>query len=121
MKTNQYDQAAACFNQALKHNPLLWEAFEGLCASGKHNILPWYLHPLTISTGNFPDIDQLFPPKSLTTRRYAGDSPQQTKVGPIATGIGFFTPDGPSTPPISGPPNWVPQPFRLDPHPRYSM
>lgn len=34
IKTNLVDKAAAGFTRALSLNPLLWEAFEGLCAAG---------------------------------------------------------------------------------------
>lgn len=34
MKGNLQDKAAVSFQQALNLNPLLWEAFEGLCSLG---------------------------------------------------------------------------------------
>ncbi len=34
MKGNQPENAAISFRQALALNPMLWEAFEGLCSSG---------------------------------------------------------------------------------------
>jgi anaphase-promoting complex subunit 3 len=35
MKGNLPEKAAASFRQALALNPLLWEAFEGLCLLGR--------------------------------------------------------------------------------------
>ncbi|KIJ32451.1 hypothetical protein M422DRAFT_783439 [Sphaerobolus stellatus SS14] len=77
MRTNLSERAAESFAHALTLNPLLWEAFEGLCAAG-----------------SFPDIDQLFPAGTKSTARFTEDSPLQVmKNGPLATGAGFFTPD----------------------------
>lgn len=104
VKGNQLQQARQHYEAALKSNPYLWEALEGLCAIGR-----------------IPDIDQLFPPKPVPVKR----GPLQiddttTRNVPMATGAGFFTPDA------SGPvgrggnlfggwrPDAVqPQPFRL--------
>lgn len=36
MKGNMPQQAIESFRRALALNPLLWEAFEGLCALGAH-------------------------------------------------------------------------------------
>ncbi|KAH9951396.1 protein prenylyltransferase [Amylocystis lapponica] len=73
-KGNLWDHAAVSFRQALALNPMLWEAFEGLCALGQA-----------------PDADELFPPRPQPVKQ---TSPEGAKPVPVATGAGFFTPDG---------------------------
>ena len=34
LKGNQHDRAATYFRESLQLNPMIWEAFEGLCALG---------------------------------------------------------------------------------------
>lgn len=71
-KDNLVEGASASFRQALALNPMLWEAFEGLCA-----------------IGNVPDVDEIFPPRPLPIKQ---TPPTEAKV-PVATGAGFFTPE----------------------------
>ncbi|KAL0580244.1 chaperonin-containing T-complex alpha subunit Cct1 [Marasmius crinis-equi] len=101
LKGNLHDQAAQSFRQALSKNPLIWEAFEGLCA-----------------LGSIPEIDELFPPKPTPLKRGSLNDEPPKSTGPIATGAGFFTPD------LSNGGNffrgWKPemnQPFRIAPLP----
>ncbi|CCM02895.1 uncharacterized protein FIBRA_05009 [Fibroporia radiculosa] len=70
---NLPESAALSFRQALVLNPMLWEAFEGLC-----------------SLGNVPDIDDLFPPRLLPAKQTASNTARNM---PVATGAGFFTPE----------------------------
>ncbi|KAF8590524.1 TPR-like protein [Ramaria rubella] len=103
LKANLSGKAAASFMRALSLNPLLWEAFEGLC-----------------STGTFPDIEELFPIRLKVASKQPDESlisilPER-RVGPVATGIGFFTPEGPTASSSTGlGRNWAPQPFRIEP------
>ncbi|KAK1232258.1 chaperonin-containing T-complex alpha subunit Cct1 [Marasmius sp. AFHP31] len=76
LKGNLQDQAAQSFRQALSRNPLIWEAFEGLCA-----------------LGSIPEIDHLFPPKPAPIKRGPFVDEPIKSAGPVATGAGFFTPD----------------------------
>ncbi|KAG7092407.1 hypothetical protein E1B28_008764 [Marasmius oreades] len=77
LKGNLHDQAAQSFRHALSKNPLIWEAFEGLCALGV-----------------IPEINELFPPKPPPVKNGLSLDEQMSKpTGPIATGAGFFTPD----------------------------
>ncbi|KAI0083997.1 hypothetical protein BDY19DRAFT_899323 [Irpex rosettiformis] len=69
MKANIPSLASASFRKALAITPMLWEPFEGLCALGE-----------------FPLIDQIFPPRPLPAKLAP---PQQY----VATGGGFFTPE----------------------------
>ncbi|KAL4251628.1 Tetratricopeptide-like helical domain superfamily protein [Abortiporus biennis] len=73
MKGHQPEEAASSFRQALKLDPMLWDAFEGLCA-----------------LGDIPEIDEIYPPRPVVTNSMMS-STSQTQV-PIATGAGFFTP-----------------------------
>lgn len=75
LKGNLPEKASISFRQALALNPLLWEAFEGLC-----------------SIGSIPEIDELFPPRSQPTKRGPPES-IPTKQMPTTTGAGFFTPE----------------------------
>ncbi|KAH7912129.1 hypothetical protein BJ138DRAFT_1179026 [Hygrophoropsis aurantiaca] len=108
LKGNQPEKASQSFRQALTLNPMLWEAFEGLC-----------------SLGTAPEIDQIFPPRPLPVKQTAPEEPPSIKVipGPSTTGLGFFTPDiGPNNNIFRGRKN-APQPFRMDipPGPRDSI
>ncbi|EGO20998.1 hypothetical protein SERLADRAFT_452141 [Serpula lacrymans var. lacrymans S7.9] len=106
LKGNLPEKASLSFRQALALNPMLWEAFEGLCA-----------------LGSFPEIDELFPPKSVPVKRTAPEEQAQLKPAPsipTATGAGFFTPDVGST--GNSHRGWkpepqAPQPFRMGPPP----
>ncbi|KAF7966200.1 hypothetical protein HWV62_39684, partial [Athelia sp. TMB] len=100
LKGNIPEKAAISFRQALALNPLLWEAFDGLC-----------------SIGSIPEIDELFPPRPHPTKRGPLE-PAQIKQIPTATGAGFFTPE----PDNGGNPfrGWkadpsAPQAFRMGP------
>ncbi|KAI8998827.1 protein prenylyltransferase [Trametes punicea] len=75
LKGNMHESAAMSYRQALELNPMLWEAFEGLCA-----------------IGDIPPIDNLFPPRPQPVRRKPGEESPSRPV-PVATGAGFFTPD----------------------------
>ncbi|KAL7283227.1 hypothetical protein ACG7TL_002654 [Trametes sanguinea] len=76
LKGNLHESAAMSYRQALALNPMLWEAFEGLCA-----------------IGDIPLIENLFPPRPQPVRRKPGEEGPSSKSMPIATGAGFFTPD----------------------------
>ncbi|KAJ3526892.1 hypothetical protein NM688_g8201 [Phlebia brevispora] len=101
VKGNLYDAARTSFLRALSLNPMLWEAFEGLC-----------------SLGDVPDIDELFPPRPPPVLTSTDDS--FLKPGPVPTGAGFFTPDNGNSSNIF----WTGQqiPFRIGPSgPRESI
>lgn len=103
------EKAAQSFRHALKLNPFLWEAFEGLCALGM--VLAIYISPFkSIPPPSFqgptPEIDDLFPPRLPPVKRLPPEehltstittttttSMLPTTSRPIATGAGFFTPD----------------------------
>ncbi|KZT69078.1 TPR-like protein [Daedalea quercina L-15889] len=72
-KGNLTESATLSFRQALALNPMLWEAFEGLC-----------------SLGMVPAIDELFPTRPTPVKQTHSD---EAKPVPVATGAGFFTPD----------------------------
>ncbi|GBE82491.1 Anaphase-promoting complex subunit 3 [Sparassis crispa] len=100
LKGNLPENAAVSFHKALALNPMLWEAFEGLCMLGR-----------------IPEIDELFPPRPPPIKQIPPDGAQTKVPIPVATGAGFFTPD------VGGGGNlfraWKPeisqpQPFRLD-------
>ncbi|KZT28557.1 TPR-like protein [Neolentinus lepideus HHB14362 ss-1] len=78
LKGNLRDQAGPSFRRALALNPLLWEAFEGLCA-----------------LGTIPEIQELFPAKPPPVKRAPPMPPEdlQKRNIPLATGVGFFTPE----------------------------
>ncbi|KAA1471266.1 TPR-like protein [Dentipellis sp. KUC8613] len=81
LKGNLPEHARRSFRQALHLNPMLWEAFEGLC-----------------SLGSVPEVEELFPSRPPPTKRTASEEPAPLKSAPIttmpvATGAGFFTPD----------------------------
>ncbi|KDQ59445.1 hypothetical protein JAAARDRAFT_174746 [Jaapia argillacea MUCL 33604] len=101
MKGNLHDLAGSSFQQALAANPLIWEAFEGLC-----------------TLGTVPPVEDLFPHRPPPVKRSAPEE-YPPKIIPMATGAGFFTPDA------GGGGNLFrqPQPFRMDPpaRPRDSL
>ncbi|KAI0646861.1 protein prenylyltransferase [Trametes meyenii] len=75
LKGNLHESACMSFRQALSLNPMLWEAFEGLCA-----------------TGDIPPIDALFPQRAQPVLAKSGDGGPCNSI-PVATGAGFFTPE----------------------------
>ncbi|TEB36224.1 TPR-like protein [Coprinellus micaceus] len=103
LKGNQHAHAKDHFEAALKLNPFLWEALEGLC-----------------SIGRIPAIDRLLPPRPLPVKR--GPAPVEdttARNAPQVTNPSFFTPDAGGT--TGGAGNlfrgWrpEPQPFRIGP------
>lgn len=80
MKGKLPDHARRSFRLALALNPMLWDAFLGLC-----------------SLGSVPEVEELFPSRPPPIRRAQSDEslppPKQPPSGPVATGAGFFTPD----------------------------
>ncbi|KAL5529076.1 hypothetical protein ACEPAG_5050 [Sanghuangporus baumii] len=86
LKSNLLEKAATSFRRALSLNPMLWEAFEGLCAAAR--------------IGSFPEIGELFPSRPQPIKQgpdnlfanVASSSKQPIPAGPVATGSGFFTP-----------------------------
>lgn len=125
LKGNLPEKATASFREALALNPLLWEAFEGLCTLGR---CFWYGFPSGNSvdhSGTAPEVDEIFPPRPLPTKQAPPDEPPLPKVvlGPTTTGIGFFTPDvAENTAHIRGWKNH-PKAFRMEPQhaPRDSL
>ncbi|KAH7924550.1 TPR-like protein [Leucogyrophana mollusca] len=102
LKGNLPEKASRSFRQALTLNPMLWEAFEGLCA-----------------LGCAPEVDQIFPPRPVPVKQTAPEEVPPIKLisGPSATGAGFFTPDvGTNNNIFRGRKN-APQAFRMDPPP----
>ncbi|KAI0361880.1 protein prenylyltransferase [Trametes cingulata] len=75
LKGNLHESAAMSYRQALALNPMLWEAFEGLCA-----------------IGDIPPIENLFPPRPPPVLQKPGEEGPSRPI-PVATGAGFFTPD----------------------------
>ncbi|KAL1947637.1 hypothetical protein VTO73DRAFT_13361 [Trametes versicolor] len=75
LKGNLHESAAMSYRQALALNPMIWEAFEGLCA-----------------IGDVPPIDNLFPPRPEPVLQKPGEEGPSRPV-PVATGAGFFTPE----------------------------
>ncbi|KAI6166981.1 TPR-like protein [Pisolithus thermaeus] len=98
MKGNMPEKATSSFSQALSLAPMLWEAFEGLC-----------------SLGTAPEVDEIFPPKPIPTRRTAPEEPPPIKAqpGPTATATGPFVPDAGQNNLLRARKN-VPQPFRME-------
>ncbi|KAI0665010.1 protein prenylyltransferase [Cubamyces menziesii] len=78
LKGNLHESAVDSYREALRRNPMLWEAFEGLCA-----------------LGDVPPVDELFHPRPQPHRRKPGDEGPSSSI-PVATGAGFFTPDASS-------------------------
>jgi anaphase-promoting complex subunit 3 len=125
-----YEQANTNFRKALALNPMLWEAFEGLCAIGASERAR-HGNPLSDADtlGTVPVINDLFHPRPHPIRRTGPEEPSNTNAVPafapnlpVATGMGFFTP---SPAPQAALGNifragWKPdsgssQPFRIDP------
>ncbi|KAJ6546518.1 hypothetical protein DFH09DRAFT_1507211 [Mycena vulgaris] len=96
LKGNLPEDASVSFRQALALNPLLWEAFEGLCA-----------------IGSIPDIDELFPPRPPPIKRTPPEDSQPKPIIPVASGAGFFTPDTGNAGNLFRPTH--PLPFRMGP------
>lgn len=103
LRGNLPDQARGSLLRALSLNPMIWEAFEGLCSLGDsgYRIL---LQSLLMSSfgfaGSVPEIEDLFPSRPPPIKRTSPDEQQQqppTRAThpprPTATGLGFFTPD----------------------------
>ncbi|KAJ3497688.1 hypothetical protein NLJ89_g10317 [Agrocybe chaxingu] len=100
LKGNLTEKATTSFREALKLNPFLMEAFEGLCALGQA-----------------PEIDEILAPRPAPVKRVP---PEDAQSKPTATGAGFFTPDtGGSGNLFRGwkPEIAQPQPFRMAPPP----
>ncbi|KAI0948283.1 hypothetical protein AcV7_009080 [Taiwanofungus camphoratus] len=99
VKGNLTENATLSFRQALALNPMLWEAFEGLC-----------------SLGTVPEVDDLFPPRPRPVKQAPSEG-AQSKPAPVATGAGFFTPDagnGGNLFRVWKPDLSLPKPFRMD-------
>ncbi|KAJ7489869.1 hypothetical protein B0H11DRAFT_2010754 [Mycena galericulata] len=96
LKGNLPDDASVSFRQALALNPLIWEAFEGLC-----------------SIGSIPEIDELFPPRPPPIKRTPPEDSQPKPIIPVASGAGFFTPDTGNAGNLFRPTH--PLPFRMPP------
>jgi anaphase-promoting complex subunit 3 len=96
LKGNLPEQASLSFRQALALNPVLWEAFEGLCALGlsicHYSISASNLRCVNTS-GSIPEINELFPPRPPPVKRAPPDEAQSRSAAPTTTGAGFFTPD----------------------------
>jgi anaphase-promoting complex subunit 3 len=93
LKGNLPEDASVSFRQALALNPLIWEAFEGLCAVGASPSafsLRFGFSPLL---GSVPEIDDIFPPRPPPIKRAPPEDSQPKPIIPIASGAGFFTPD----------------------------
>ncbi|TFK55248.1 TPR-like protein [Heliocybe sulcata] len=97
LKGNLRDQAGPSFRRALALNPLLWEAFEGLCA-----------------VGTVAEIQELFPAKPPPVKRAPAMPPEAfpNRHIPMATGVGFFTPEAGTSTGLFR----QPQPFVLGMH-----
>ncbi|KAJ7752015.1 hypothetical protein B0H16DRAFT_1419180 [Mycena metata] len=96
LKGNVPEDASVSFRQALALNPLIWEAFEGLCA-----------------IGSIPEIDELFPPRPPPIKRVPPEDAQPKPIIPVASGAGFFTPDTGNAGNLFRPTH--PLPFRMAP------
>ncbi|KAI0685478.1 protein prenylyltransferase [Cytidiella melzeri] len=93
MKGNMSDAACKSFRDALDSDPMLWEAFEGMC-----------------TLGYFPPLDTVFPLRPPPVK-----PPPQCR--PAATGTGFFTPEAANN--AASYPSWgnglnQSQAFRMD-------
>ncbi|EJF65652.1 protein prenylyltransferase [Dichomitus squalens LYAD-421 SS1] len=76
LKGNLHEIAARSYIRALELNPMLWEAFEGLCA-----------------IGDIPPVETLFPVRPMPVLQKSSEiGPSKLSI-PVATGAGFFTPD----------------------------
>ena len=93
MKGNLHENAARSFRRALELNPMVWEAFEGLCAIGMCEHKLRYNMRSDRTVGDIPPIEALFPPRPAPVLlRPAEVGPSKSAI-PFATGAGFFTPD----------------------------
>jgi anaphase-promoting complex subunit 3 len=115
LKGNLPEKASANFLLALKLNPLLWEAFEGLCALGTSACSEPFASSEFLP-GSAPDISILYPLRPPPVKRMP---PEEHHPMSMAQNSGFFTPD----PLFRG---WKhdssqPQPFRMVPVPRDSL
>ncbi|KAK7014999.1 TPR-like protein [Favolaschia claudopus] len=99
LKGNLPEDASASFRQALTLNPLIWEAFEGLCS--------------------VPEIDEIFPPRPPPNKRLPPEDTQPKPIIPVASGAGFFTPDTGSAGNLFRPTH--PLPFRMGAGPSDSI
>ena len=99
LKGNLPELARSSLLRALGLNPMIWEAFEGLCSLGESARWIWPLHSLICfaSSGAVPEIEELFPSRPPPIKRTSPDDQLPTKTTqppvPIATGAGLFTPD----------------------------
>lgn len=93
LKGNLHESAAMSYRQALAMNPMLWEAFEGLCAIGWARVSHNVKYNSDGFPGDVPPIDDLFPPRPDPVLRKPGDMGAPSKPIPVATGAGFFTPE----------------------------
>lgn len=98
LKGNLPDQARKSFQEALRLDPMLWEALEGLCSLGmlfKPLFDPAHDRPMRPSPGDVPEIEDLFPSRPTPVKRPVVEEPPAFKLPPVpvATGVGFFTPD----------------------------
>ncbi|KAI5123272.1 hypothetical protein M0805_009294 [Coniferiporia weirii] len=106
LKANLLDKAISSFRRALSLNPMLWDAFEGLC-----------------SAGSFPEIEEVFPSRPHPVKQgqeefyanAASSSKHTVAPRPAATGSGFFTPTANDQNAFRGwrPDPAPPQPFRM--------
>ncbi|KAI0041541.1 TPR-like protein [Auriscalpium vulgare] len=110
LKGNLPEHARTSFRQSLVLNPMIWEAFEGLC-----------------SLGSVPDIEELFPSRPSPIKRTSPEellpSTRAAPTVPVATGAGFFTPDMGNAGNLFRRPDFAHlQPFRMGPSgPRDSL
>lgn len=106
MRGNLPDQARGSLLRALSLNPMIWEAFEGLCRLGESANHGSCSQALLMSSfgfaGSVPEIEDLFPSRPPPIKRTPPDEQQQQQQPPTrathpprptATGMGFFTPD----------------------------
>ena len=94
LKGNLPERATLSFRQALTLDPMLWEAFDGLCAIGEDGITSGYaLSNSMSSSGSIPEIDDLFPPRPPPIKRPPPEDHHIKASVPTATGASFFTPD----------------------------
>jgi anaphase-promoting complex subunit 3 len=118
-----YEKSAASFRKALSLNPMLWEAFEGLCSMGESGRVTTEIFLDSFRyKGNIPEIDELFPPRPTPVKRAAHDEPPPVfpylaNTLPNASVVGLFTPSQGSTGNLFH--NWRPDhaqshPFRID-------
>ena len=99
LRGNLPDQARGSLLRALSLNPMIWEAFEGLCTLGNAHVgsCTGFCERLVCFTGSVPEIEELFPSRPPPIKRTCPDEQLTTKTAqpprPTATGAGFFTPD----------------------------